>query len=346
MKGLRSDSFQLYDSVPIIPGKWKLSLLFENTASKEFTTVEKTITVPEPGGLQLGPLVLARKIFTGTQAGGSSRAYQFGSVQIYPSVNNVFREKDRVYLFFQLVGFSPAFKDQAVLEYSLLRDGQPVWAVRKTVREYQDPRFILEEVPAEKLAAGKYAVRASLQDGTRKEILAAETDIQIIKESLPGLWVVAQTNPPVGDPSYDFILGTQYLNSGNIDKATEELSKAFEKKRDSVEFAVGYAQSLLKKKDPAKAREILLPLVDSISANFDLFAALGRAARETSNNNEAVKWFGRALSFRGNVVEVLNAMGECYLELGDKDLAAKAFKQSLEIKPDQERISELLKSIK
>jgi len=34
------------------------------------------------------------------------------------------------------------------------------------------------------------------------------------------------------------------------------------------------------------------------------------------------------------------------LELGDKDLAAKAIKQSLEIKPDQERIRELIKGIK
>jgi GWxTD domain-containing protein len=346
MKGLRSDSFQLYDSVPVIPGKWALSLLFENTASKEFTTVQKTIVVPEPGGLQLGPLVLARKVFTGTQAGGSSRAYQFGSVQIYPSVNNVFREKDRINLFLQLLGLAPAFKDQALLEYSLLREGQTIWSIRKAVREYEDPRFILEEVPSEKLTAGKYAVRASLQDGTRKEILAAETDVQVIKESLPGLWVVAQANPPAGDPSYDFILGTQYLNSGNIEKATEELAKAYEKKRDSVEYAVGYAQSLMRTKNPAKAREILLPLVDSQDGKFDLYETLGRASRETANPDEAVKWFGRALSFRGNVVEVLNAMGECYLELGNKDLAAKAFKKSLEINPNQERIKELVKGIK
>lgn len=346
MKGLRSDSFQLYDSVPIIPGKWTLSVLFENTASKEFTTVEKTITVPEPGGLQLGPLVLARKVFMGAQAGGPSRAYQFGAIQIYPSVNNVFREKDRIYFFLQLLGLSPELKGQAFLEYALLRDGQPVWAIRKAVREYQDPRFILEEVPAEKVAAGKYAIRASLQDGTRKEILAAETDVQVIKESLPGLWVVAQANPPAGDPAYDFILGTQYLNSGNIDKAAAALATAYEKKRDSIEFAVGYAQSLLRTKNPAKAREILLPLVDAKDGKFDLYETLGRAARESSNPSEAVKWFGRALSFRGNVVGVLNAMGECYLELGDKDLAAKAFKKSLEINPNQERIKEIVKGIR
>ena len=47
-----------------------------------------------------------------------------------------------------------------------------------------------------------------------------------------------------------------------------------------------------------------------------------------------MKWFGKALSFRGNVVEALNAMGECYLELGEKELAAEAFKKSLAVNPN------------
>jgi GWxTD domain-containing protein len=346
LKGLKTASFQLYDAVPVIPGKWTLSLLLENTVSKEFTTVEKTIDVPEPGAFQMSPLVLSRKIFNGAQATGASRAYQFGSLQIYPSVNNVFREKDRIHLFFQVLGLSPELKDRAVLEYSLQSEGRQYWTMRKPVREYEDPRYVLEEVPSEKLAAGKYTIRAGLQDERGREVVAAQTEIQITKDGLPGLWVVAQSNPPAGDPSYDFILGTQYLNSGNMDKAIEELAKAYEGKRDSVEFAVAYAQSLLKKKNPAKAREILLPLVDSKDGNFEFYETLGRAARETTNIKEAVTWYGRALSFQGNVVEALNAMGECYLELGDKDQAEKAFKKSLEINPNQQRIKDLIKSIK
>ncbi|MGA2587142.1 MAG: GWxTD domain-containing protein [Candidatus Aminicenantales bacterium] len=346
LKGLKAASFQLYDAVPVIPGKWTLSLLLENTVTKEFTTVEKTIDVPEPGAFQMSPLVLSKKIFTGAQTTGASRAYQFGSLQIYPSVNNIFREKDRIYLFFQILGLSPALKDHAVLVYSLLREEQQIWTTRKTVREYEDPRYVLEEVPSEKLAAGKYTIRAGLQDERGREVVAAQTEIQITKDGLPGLWVVAQSNPPAGDPSYDFILGTQYLNSGNMDKAIEELAKAYEGKRDSVEFAVAYAQSLLKKKNPAKAREILLPLVDSKDGNFEFYETLGRAARETTNIKEAVTWYGRALSFQGNVVEALNAMGECYVELGDKDQAEKAFKKSLEINPNQQRIKDFIKSIK
>jgi GWxTD domain-containing protein len=346
LKVMKDSSFQLYDAVPVIPGTWTLSLLLENTASKEFTTVEKTITVPEPGKLQMSPLVLSRKFFKAAEPGALSRAYQFGPLQIYPSVNNVFQEKDRVYLFFQLLGFSPAVGDQDVLEYSLSREGAAIWSMRKNVREYENPRIILEELPAEKLVAGKYAVRVNLRDGSGRVVSAAQAEIEVRKESLPGLWVVAQTNPPAGDPSFSYILGMQHLFRGEVDAALEELAKAYYGKRDSVDYAVGYAGALLLKKEAGKAREILFPFVDTKGASFEFYNTLGRAARETGDLKEAVTWFGKALSFRGNVVEALNNLGECYLELGDKDEAIKTLKKSLEINPNQERIKTLIKEIK
>ena len=131
------------------------------------------------------------------------------------------------------------------MECTLIHDGKSAWSIRKAVKDYPDPRFILEEIPAEKTAAGIYTISAVLQDEKRTRILAAETPIRIVKENLPGLWVVALANPPADDPSYDFIRGTEHLNAGEIEKATAELAKAFEKRRDSVEFAVGYAKSLV-----------------------------------------------------------------------------------------------------
>jgi tetratricopeptide (TPR) repeat protein len=196
------------------------------------------------------------------------------------------------------------------------------------------------------VAEGTYSLRAVLQDEARREVLATEAAVKVVKEGLPGVWVAAQTNPPLGDPSYDFIRGTQYLNAGEIEKGAAELARAYEKKRDSVEYAVGYARALLATKSAAKAREILLPLAEATGAGFDLYEALGRASKASGNCGEAVKWFGRALASRGNVAEALNEMGECYLELGDKDLALKAFNRSLEVNPNQPRIKDLVKGIK
>jgi GWxTD domain-containing protein len=345
LKKVSADSFQLYDSIPLIPGNWVVNLLLENTVSKEFTPVEKEVEVPPAGAYRMTPIVLARKAFAGPAPAGGTRAYQLGAIQLYPSVDNVFREKDPVYVFFQLLNVPPAIKDRAFAEYALIRDGQTAWTVRKAVKDYSDPRFILEVIPAEKVTAGTSTVSVVLQDENRTRLQAAETQVRIVKENLPGLWVVALSNPPADDPFYDFVRGTQHLNAGEIDKGAEELAKAYKKRPDSVEYAVGCAQSLLKTGNPARAREVLLPLTDSPDARFDFFCALGQAAKGYSDYGEAVKWLGKALSFRGNVVEALNAMGECYLELGEKERAAEAFKKSLAVNPNQERIKELIKKI-
>ena len=98
LKSLTTDSFQLYDSIPLIPGKWIVSLLLENAVSREFTSVEKEIDVPPAGAPRMSPLVLARKVFAGAASTGAMRAFQLGSLQLYPSVNNEFREKDRIFL--------------------------------------------------------------------------------------------------------------------------------------------------------------------------------------------------------------------------------------------------------
>jgi GWxTD domain-containing protein len=346
LKSVSADSFQLYDSVPMIPGMWSLSLLLENTVSREFTTVEKNVAVPPAGVLHMSPLVLARKVFEGASTAGASRAFQLGSLQIYPLVNGVFRDRDRIHAFTQLLGMTLEFKAKAFVEWSLLRDGLAVWSARKAVSDYGDGHLILESVPPESVTEGTYSLRAVLQDEARREVLATEVPVKVIKENLPGIWVAAQTNPPISDPSYDFIRGTQYLNAGEIDKGAAELARAYEKKRDSVEYAIGYARALLVTKSAAKAREILLPLAESTGAGFDLFETLGRAAKESGNCSEAVKWFGKALTARGNVADALNAMGECYLEMGDKDLALKAFNKSLEVNPNQDRIKEIVKGIR
>jgi Flp pilus assembly protein TadD len=73
---------------------------------------------------------------------------------------------------------------------------------------------------------------------------------------------------------------------------------------------------------------------------------LGDAARQSGDLAEAVTWYGRALSFRGNIIEVLNALGSCYLDLGDKARALEVFRKSLELGPGQESIRKIVSEIK
>lgn len=346
LKAVEKNSFQFYDAVPLIPGQYTFNLLLENTVSKEFTSIEKTVSIPEGDPLWMSPPVLARKVVKDSPSGGASRAYQVGTLQIYPCLNSTFQAKDRLFLFFQIHGLNAELKDNGVLRYSISKDNQTLQSLRKNVRDYSGGRDFLEEFPTDKFVPGTYAVKAALFDKGGREVLSQKADFLISDKAIPGTWVVAQTNPPVDDPYYAFVLGSQYMNKGDINKAQLELFKAHSKKPDSLEYALSYARILLRLNDPAVARDILLPFAQKETANFDLYDCLGNAYQDLSEFKDAIVWYQKALSFKGNVIEILNSLGVCYFKIGDKEQALRAWQKSLEINPKQENIKKMIEKLK
>jgi GWxTD domain-containing protein len=346
LKAVEKNSFQFYDAVPLIPGQYTFNLLLENTVSKEFTSIEKTFFIPEGDPLWMSPPVLARKVVKDSPSGGASRAYQVGTLQIYPCLNSTFQAKDRLFLFFQIHGLNAELKDNGVLGYSIIKDNQTLQSSRKNVRDYAGGRDFLEEFPTDKFSPGTYAVKIALFDKEGREVLSQRADFLISDKAIPGTWVVAQTNPPVDDPYYAFVLGNQYMNKGDINKAQIELFKAHSKKPDSLEYALSYARILLRLNDPAVARDILLPFAQKETANFDLYNCLGNAYQDLSEFKDAISWYQKALSFKGNVIEILNSLGVCYFKIGDKEQALRAWQKSLEINPKQENIEKMIEKLK
>jgi GWxTD domain-containing protein len=346
LKAVEKNSFQLYDAVPVVPGTYTFSILLENTVTKEFTSLDKSIYIPRGDELRMSPLVLAHQAFMAPSILGPFRAYQIGRIQIYPSVNNSFPENSPIFLFLQIYGLSRDLADSGILEFQLSKEGQLLPAWRKYVREYQDGSNFLEDLSALKLSTGTYALRAVLKDKAGKETLAGRTDFLVSPKTTLAPWVLAQANPPTYDPSYSYILGTQFLNIGAVAQGSDALAKAYSAKPDSVEYAVGYARALLQNNDPAKAKEILLPLAAAEKANFDLFESLGKASQGVGESKEAISWYQKALALKGNIVEILNSLGECFLKLGQKEAARQSWEKSLEINPNQENIKRLLSSIK
>ena len=346
MKAVEKSSFHLYDAVPLVPGMYSVSLLLENTVSKEFTTIEKTVSVPEGNPLWMSPLVLARQIGRDASATGASRSFQVGRLQIYPALNNTFRKLDHFFVFLQLYGLSPALKEGGVLGYFLFKDEQVIQSSRKNVREYESDRDFLEQMPSDKLEPGTYVAKVVLWDKGGREVLSQETAFLVAEKAFPNTWVVAQANPPADDPYYSYVFGTQYMNTGKIEKARAEMAQAYEKKPESLEYAVGYARTLLLTKEPEKARDILLPFGKKDVVDFDLFEVLGKAFRDTGEFKNAIPWLQKALTLKGNLIEILNPLGECFMNVGDKEQALKAWTRSLQINPNQEAVKKLIEKIK
>jgi len=338
--------FHLYDSFPIISGNFNFNLLLENTVSKEFTSFETQLRVPPTEQLQISSLILARNIKKDIQQGKIHRAYQVGNMQIYPTLRNTFLGEDRLYLFFQIYNLPPILREEGILKYTFFKQGQTSLTFNKTIREYQSSRDFLEEISLERLEPGRYAIRVSLYDKTGKELLSGTQEFRITDESIPGSWVSAQTIPPPDDPFHSNILGIQHLNKGEREKALDELSNAYERAPESLDYSLDYCRALLISKEYNKVRDILRPFEESKQDDFDLFYYLGEASKEIKHYEEAIYYYQSALSVRGSVVEILNSIGTCYMELGNKGEARRAWEKSLEINPNQDKIKELIESLK
>jgi tetratricopeptide (TPR) repeat protein len=103
---------------------------------------------------------------------------------------------------------------------------------------------------------------------------------------------------------------------------------------------------LLIKEEFQNVKEILFPFIKAKKENFALFYFLGKASQEEEELEEAISYYQKALSHKGNVIEILNSIGECYFLLGNNDQALRSWQKSLEINSDQEKIKVNIEALK
>ncbi len=346
LKVLEKSAFQLCDSFPVIPGDYTLTILLENMVTKEFTSVDKNISAPDGKNLEMSPLVLARKVNRDSPFSKSIRAFQVGDLQIYPLVNNTFTTKDTMFLFFQIYGLSRDLQAGGRLEFMFSSEGKAFQTTRKNITEVGKDRDFLEEFPLQNFYAGTYTVEVSLFDQAGQKRYIAREPFSVISESLPGSWISVQSNPPADDPYYAYVLGNQYFNRGDIQQARDELAKAYAKESDLLDYALGYVRVLLALKEPQRVKEILAPFAAAGNEDFRLFNYLGKASKEVGELEEAISFYQKAISQRGNISEILNSIGDCYFKLGNNEQALRAWEKSLEVNPDQENIQKLVEQIR
>jgi len=346
IKKMSQSPFHLYDSFPLIPGNYKFNLLFENMVTKEFTSIERDIFVPEPGSLQMSSLILTDRVNKESPYTQVNRAFQIGNLQIYPSLKNHFFKENKLSIFFQIYGLTQELKEQGRLEFVFYKDNKNFKTIAKGIKEYESNRDFLEEISLEEILPGQYGLEVSLRDPQGKEILFDRKDFSVLAISTPNSWIVSQSNPPTYDPVYSFLLGNQFINKGEIGKARDLLEKACFMKPDSLDFALSYTRTLLILKEFQLARDILFPFIKAKKENYALYYYLGKASEEVGDFKEAISYYQEALSHKGNIVDVLNSIGDCYFNLDDKEEALKAWKKSLEINPDQDKIKKAVETIK
>ncbi len=346
VSNIKDKLFSFQDIFPLLEGSYKLDVLVKNTVSKEFTSIEDELMVPGSTGPRLSELVLANRLIRNSEYRGYVKPFLIGDIQLVPSPRNDFTRQDKLYLFFQLTGLTEELRTGGSLEFTILKEEEKVQSLTRALRDYPDPGNILEEFSLSHLPWAYYKIKVSLLDPAKNEILFEQKDFVVSHLSqLPRPWVLSLPQPPSSDPVHIHILGTQCLQKNDLVRAKVFLEKAYRQDPASKTFSLDYARLLMATQEYKTAKEVISPyLAEPDRPDFLLlFAQCCQALGELA---EAIAHYKEYLSHFGANLNALNAIGECYYQLGDYKEALTAWEKSLELSPKQERIKERVESLR
>jgi GWxTD domain-containing protein len=348
MAELSRAPFDYHDLFPLVPGDYKLSILIKNEASKEFTSVEKTVRVPPDGpAVQLTQPLLGYKTTRPDPAQKKIRAFRIGPYQVFCQPGRIFTAGDTLAVVFQIHNLSGRLAAEAQIKIAFLKDGQPFREILRRPADLPDLPTVLEEIGLAGFPPAHYRVRVSVTD-RGAEIISSEEEFDLtFAASVARPWSSSRILPEAGDPGYSLIIGAQLFNLGRFGEALAEIERAREGMPDSPGVAYNLAQVYVATREYDQALQVLAPFLGRAQrAGYEMYVLAGEASRKAGDFARAVEVLNQAVSHYGVNASILNALGESYLGLGKSGEALAAFEKSLELSPEQPETRQKIADLK
>jgi GWxTD domain-containing protein len=341
--------FDLQDLFPLVGGEYTLSLLVKNEVSKEFTSLEQALRVPEAGKeIQMIQPILGYRAVRLEPAARRMKAFRIGAYQIFCQPDRTFSRQETLAVAFQIHNLTGAVAAAAEVRLEFLKDGRPFRTIVKKPSEYPDLPEVLEQVPLSDFPPAHYAVKVAVASAGTDIVSATEEFDVSFADDLPRPWFYSRILPDSGDPAYAGIIGLQLLNLGRLAEAQALLESAFARLPNSEDAAAALARVYLGRGAASDAVRTLAPFVDPVrTAKYETYILAAQALRQAGELDRAVAALERAIDHHGVNALLMNLTGECLAELGKFPEALAAFEKSLQLSPDQPsvraRIDELKK---
>jgi GWxTD domain-containing protein len=340
--------FDYQDLFPLIGGDYSLSLLIKNEVSKEFTSVEQNLRIPQAGpAVQMTQPLLGYRSVRLEPAARRMKAFRIGAFQIYCQPGRVFARQENLTLAFQLNGLSEETAAGGEVRIEFLKDGQPFRDIRRKPRDYADLPNVIEDVPLADFPPAHYAVRVSLASGGAEIVSASEEFDLSFAEAVPRPWFSSRVLPDPGDPVYPEIMGAQLFNLGRYEEARAFLERAFERKPGAEDTASSLARAYLVLDRASDAVRALAPFIGpEKTPAYETHVLAAEALKRIGELGRAVEILERAVAHFGINAVLMNSIGECYEGSGKMQEALSAYQKSLELSPDQPQVRKKVEDLK
>lgn len=341
---IKAQKFSFQDVFPLIEGEYRFNLLVKNEASKEFTSFEKVVVIPENKELEISNLILSYKADKETPS-GKKKPYFVSNLQLYPSLRNEFSSQDNLFLCLQINGLNKELRKTATLHITINEDDVTIWNKMKELKEYDSSEILIEEISLKEFKPAYYKLVVSVKDGQGNQILTKDSLFTVSAvASIPRPWSKMIIHAPSDNPVYSLILGEQYLRIQKLLKAKEHLYRAFQKKSNDPSYGLAYSRALFALKEFEEVIRILSRF--QVVENAEALELVGRSHHSLRRYDQAIEYYKEYLSRFGTTFFILSLLGDCYYQTGNNKEALKYWQQSLELNPDQKDLKKLLDSIK
>ena len=156
---------------------------------------------------------------------------------------------------------------------------------------------------------------------------------------------LSKTFPVSNSFLYYYAAAYQYAQAGLPEQAEKLYKRAYSANPDYKEGLVDYALFLLMTRKYREALVLSEGLKDTEKFRFDHFLIKGQAQAGLGDYGSAIASLLEANKIYNSDTRLLNSLGRCYLQTGDKTRAFQALKASLSLNPDQKDIQDLVRSL-
>ena len=337
--------FAFQDLFPVLPGDYKLLFLLKNKTSKDFTSWETSLTVPDASGVRLlSQLVLYHAATPFADSG--IRAFSFGRQELLVSARNEFSPGEKLSVHCQLLSHK-GISEATIVELCLksLDDPGIIRCQKKPLKEVLSPAEELrfESIDLSELRPGYYRVELSLIEKDKAKETQKDNFILLERPSLTAPWVYSRVHKPM--PSVEFlkVLASQHFMKGDYQQ-TRRLVETILSLHEDQESRLLLAKTLFAIGDYQGSLTAAVPVYES-TKNREAAKVIALDYAKLSEWNSALIYLEK-LMVEATEVSVLNLAAEAYLNVGQKEKAIALLEKSLSLLPEQPAIKSWLENLK
>jgi GWxTD domain-containing protein len=348
---IKANGLSIEDSFPVIGGTYKMIVLLQNSVAKEFSLIEKDITVPAPSDAPKlnGPFLGYKFAEYGTEV---HIPYKIQDKKLVVDPKNTFCPADQLAFSVNVINCTQELWRAGKINVEITGQRQANPAKKTMTLElatvpYNKILTLSQAVPVKELAPEYYEIKLTLVDEKGESLDETTADFIVSpNDAVPHPIAKAKGFPLSSVYLYHLMLARQYDKTGASEKAETQYEKVLQAAPDSGEGALDYANLLVKDKKYARALEVSDKFVGAEQFKFEALLVRGRAQMGLGNFGEAITTLLEGNKIYNSDIRLLNSLGICYYKTGEKTKALETLEASLRLNPNQEETKKLVGEIK